>query len=756
MHDTTVLRALALGFAALASCAAEAPVLDSIQLIGGSGIDTVHRVAADGNGHIYVLGTTASADFPATLRLGPSGLFVAKIRMSDWGLVFASVIGAAEPIGLALDPAGNAYVSGRTDRPATFPTTEDALRRQLDGQTSVLFALKLGASDGALVYSTFLTGYVSGGAIAVNSSGEAYIAGIGTRNTVPLTTSRVIGGDGGGGAFLLRLSADGRTLVYGSLLAASVHVSAIALDTRLNVYIAGSVGSTSGLRATPGSAQTEFAGAGDAFVMKVRAAGDVVELATFLGGAGGDGAGFLHVGDDGSIYIAGDCEQGTASGLEKPFPTTADAPFRRFGLFRGFFAKLDGSTAALVFSTYLTDEDNWYTSAAQASAVTSSGVAVAYVVRAGRGFPGLNFFPRGELDAARVITFGVDGRVIGDPWLVPGISPRAMSAAGDEILIAGASGFINAPLPPGLRPIGPANADPERSAFQQADVAVAKYSTSLPATHGIDTDRGYIRVSESIFTLTDPSAGQLELTSPEGAVPFRIYEPMPRGCCSEPRPYTASPLEGTTPAVITIRKTGSGSEPAPLLVASARSREALQMIPITTMSFSVSLQASLTVSLQARESDEPVETNLPVNSRVTDNTTLEELNVGVPFSILPDSVPSWLKVQPLSGTTPATVILRATAGLSPRAIPCRLPRTAGRAEPHARVGDQLPAGSANGAGVGSSELATFQLRCRNRSPRVHVFVRRSGGTQFSHCDLFQQADRNSRVGNRTCHVGARN
>src|SRR5204863_1173594 len=96
--------------------------------LGGTGDEAGHAIAVDSAGNAYVTGTTTSADFPTvgpfqpTLR-GGGDAFVAKLDPNGASLVYSTYIGGEADdfgFGIALDAAGNAYVSGSTAS-ATFP-----------------------------------------------------------------------------------------------------------------------------------------------------------------------------------------------------------------------------------------------------------------------------------------------------------------------------------------------------------------------------------------------------------------------------------------------------------------------------------------------------------------------------------------------------------------------------------------------------------------------------------------------------------
>ncbi len=119
--------------------------------IGGASYDYGYGIAVDGAGNAYVTGSTTSdqATFPVTggpdlTFNGYYDAFVAKVNPAGTALLYAGYIGGAgddEGYGIAVDGAGNAYVTGYTDSDqATFPVTRRAgpdlqrQRRRLRGE----------------------------------------------------------------------------------------------------------------------------------------------------------------------------------------------------------------------------------------------------------------------------------------------------------------------------------------------------------------------------------------------------------------------------------------------------------------------------------------------------------------------------------------------------------------------------------------------------------------------------------------------
>jgi Beta-propeller repeat len=147
------------------------PVLLYSTYLGGSGDDDGFDIAVDAAGNAYVTGYTLSSGFPTTAGAfdtsyngGPGGdAFVTKLNANGSALVYSTFLGGSESDeghGIAVDAAGNAYVTGFT-LSTNYPTTPGAFDTSYGGAPSDAFVTKLDASGSTLVYSTFLGG--SGG-----------------------------------------------------------------------------------------------------------------------------------------------------------------------------------------------------------------------------------------------------------------------------------------------------------------------------------------------------------------------------------------------------------------------------------------------------------------------------------------------------------------------------------------------------------------------------------------------------------------
>src|SRR5207302_767574 len=199
------------------------PILSYSTYLGGGGADRSHAIAVDAAGNAYVTGGTFSPDFPTTagafqtsLGAGTFQAFVTKLNPSGSALVYSTYLGGnggAESYGIAVDAAGNAYVTGRTFSP-DFPTTAGAFQTTYGGEQDA-FVTQLDAAGSALVYSTYLGGnrYDEGNSIAVDPAGNAYVGGLTQSFDFPTTAgafqTRAVGDTN---AFVAKLDPAGCTL----------------------------------------------------------------------------------------------------------------------------------------------------------------------------------------------------------------------------------------------------------------------------------------------------------------------------------------------------------------------------------------------------------------------------------------------------------------------------------------------------------------------------------------------------------------
>jgi hypothetical protein len=320
--------------------------------LGGSGDEQAYRVVVDNLGNAYLPGFTTSANFPSTARAyrracpnSPcySG-YVTKLSPGGNRLQYSTFLGGTvsgqlnSATGLAIDAAGNAYVTGITANP-DFPTTSGAYKQSCgsDGNcngTADAFVSKLNAAGSGLVYSTFLggSGFDNAYAIQVDSARAAYVTGSTVSTDFPVSPGAAQSAYGGGSgcatyncgdSFVTKLRPTGAALLYSTYIGGGGDDGAFtgALDDERRFYVVGQTTSTD--FPTVNALQSVYGGGTlDAFVAVVNAAGTGFDFSTYLGGSQSDTAGLngVALGDSAGdiIYVAG-------ATLSPDFPITPGA-----------------------------------------------------------------------------------------------------------------------------------------------------------------------------------------------------------------------------------------------------------------------------------------------------------------------------------------------------------------------------------------------------------------------------------------------
>ena len=306
--------------------------------LGGSAAEQARAIADDGAGNAYVTGFTNSTTFPGVggssiqaANAGggtPADAFVTKINAAGTAIVYSTFLGGSgndQGLGIAADGAGNAYVTGETSS-STFPGVNGNSLQPLNSGGSDAFITRINPAGTAIVYSTFLGGFFddSGRGIAVDSAGNAYVTGNTTSPSSFGVTSDSIQGVYGGGAspgdaFVTKLNPTGTALVYSTYLGGSGADGgfAIAVDGAGNAYVTGETDSTTFPGVHANSIQpANGGGVGDAFVTKINPTGSAIVYSTFLGGGGFDGGLGIGVDGAGNLYVAGNTDSTTFTGVD--------------------------------------------------------------------------------------------------------------------------------------------------------------------------------------------------------------------------------------------------------------------------------------------------------------------------------------------------------------------------------------------------------------------------------------------------------
>jgi uncharacterized protein (TIGR03437 family) len=258
----------------------------------GYGIDV------DSSGNAYVTGRTKSSNFPtanafqAAIGGGsgtfPGDAFVTKFNAAGSALEYSTYLGGSgndQGNSIAVDSSGNAYVTGWTA--STSFHTANAIQAAYGGGASDAFVTKLVPTGSALEYSTYLggSGNDGGSGIAVDSSGNAYVAGW-TNSTDFHTANAIQAAIGGGGftdAFVTKLNASGSSW-YSTYLGGrgSDQGWGIAADSSGNAYVTGYTLSTN--FPTVNAFQAAYGGGFSvAFVTELNATGSGLVYSTYLG-----------------------------------------------------------------------------------------------------------------------------------------------------------------------------------------------------------------------------------------------------------------------------------------------------------------------------------------------------------------------------------------------------------------------------------------------------------------------------------------
>ena len=364
--------------------------------IGGAADDRGNAIAIDASGNAYVTGSAGSYDFPVAVgpdlsfnnQSGGTDAFVAKINAAGTGLVYCGFIGGAGNdvgSGIAVDSSGNAYVTGWTfsqDFPAVVGPGLSYHGNIT--QYSDAFVTKVDASGTGLIYSGFVGGTSDdlAGGIAVDTSGNAYIAGSTDSSDFPRAGGPDLSHNGSRDAFVAKVNASGTGFSYSGFIGglAADGATAIAVDASGCAYVTGYTNSypTEHFPVHDGPFLT-YSGGQDAFVAQVSAAGTALLYCGYIGGTDADSGAGIAVDATGAAHVTG------TSNSQFQFPVKVGPDLVHHDGNDAFVAKVKPNGTELIYCGFIGGFGN---DEGAAVAVDASGIAyVAGATDSAAGFP---------------------------------------------------------------------------------------------------------------------------------------------------------------------------------------------------------------------------------------------------------------------------------------------------------------------------------------------------------------------------------
>jgi len=356
--------------------------LEYSTFLGGASLDQIFAIAVDAKGQAYVAGNSLDncgdqaeqpqfkyVCFPTTPGAVLSGIvangyngnaFLSVFDPKGANLLYSTFLGddpatatqsefrISNSSAVALDSAGNVYVSGVTAG-THLPTTAGAYQtKNLQGQCCASFIAKftpVTASGSKLTYLTYLSGpdagygaFISG--LAADADGEVYATGLNTDQNFPTTkgafqTSCGLSNDlACHTAFLTKLNAAGSALEWSTMLGDKLNgqnvgvnaVGPVQLDSAGNVYVTGSSAPNFYDFPQVNPVQPASVSDGSPFITELNPTGSKVLFSTFFGDATGNSiqsAAGLAVDAEGNMYVAGNTDAGgipaTPGAFQKSF-----------------------------------------------------------------------------------------------------------------------------------------------------------------------------------------------------------------------------------------------------------------------------------------------------------------------------------------------------------------------------------------------------------------------------------------------------
>jgi uncharacterized protein (TIGR03437 family) len=380
------------------------PSLGFATYYGGSGLNNARGIAVDSSGNVLIAGGTTSGNLPGLSAssfqvdyMGSMDAFVAKMNGSGTALEWVTYLGGTGrdvAIAMAVDSSGNAYVTGATDSVdfPIYPSKSGVVQGNYGGGGGDNYFYTIGDAfvakfdpTGKLVWSTYLGGSLDdgGSAIAVDSSGNVYVAGATVSTNFPGVSSGfqpTFGGLGGeptleesgypsfdtGDAFVAKIDPTGTQLLAATYLGGSFDDFALALtlDSSGNVWVGGGTISRNFPLASPfqrtyGGGTNynvqEIFSTGDGFISELSSDLKTLKYSTYFGGNEDDAISGIAVDSSGAIYITGATQSSNFPGASNSYsgPSVSSTLNTSWVIGDAFVAKLQPGGAKIAYSFYL-------------------------------------------------------------------------------------------------------------------------------------------------------------------------------------------------------------------------------------------------------------------------------------------------------------------------------------------------------------------------------------------------------------------
>jgi hypothetical protein len=361
------------------------PVIVFSTYLAGTGTDAIAAITTDASGNILVTGYTTSVDFPTKnpiqSALGNSGssqdAFITKMDPTGKTLIYSTYLGgSSQDYGgaITVDSSGNVIIAGVSSS-ADFPSAGSISSATCQINDDCYFLASLKPDGSGLNYSGIIGGtqgdYTNGvnGRVAVDTAGNAYLAGITDSSTfyvTPGTLATTVTGYPYSEMFVLKVDPTGK-LVYSTVVPGNAAndplqsynnaflTTGISVDGAGNVTTAGWGGL--GLPTTSGVVAPQFPNASvnvespeAGFVLQLNPTATAINFASYLPGT--DQAGGLAVDSSGNLWVAGltsETNLPVSANAYQKAPSVAG----NFGPQSGYIMKLAPKATSVLAATYL-------------------------------------------------------------------------------------------------------------------------------------------------------------------------------------------------------------------------------------------------------------------------------------------------------------------------------------------------------------------------------------------------------------------